>query len=179
LGFATTLAGYITTIIMLTVLTLTAALTSAYLENAATQLSNKVAIAEDEEKIEIMTHQIVNSTTFLINITNTGDISIPVSKLDMIDIITTYVSNGQIITERAVYKATTGCRWTPLYLYTGNIPYEIINPVNQDFSSGLWDPGETLEIRLTLSNPADNLTPIYIVVSALNGAKDIYTIINQ
>lgn len=179
MGFAAALAGYITTIIMLTILTITITLTSTYLENAAIQLSNKVTIAKDKEKIEIIAYQIVDSTTFLINITNTGDVSIPVSKLDMIDIIVTYISAGQIVIERAVYRATTGCRWTPLNIYADGISSEIINPVDQNFSSGLWDPGETLEIRLTLSNPVDNLTPIYIVISTLGGARDIYTIIYQ
>ena len=50
---------------------------------------------------------------------------------------------------------------------------EILNPVSQDFSSGMWDSGEVLEIivKLAASERIDSSKPAALIIAAPNGVK--------
>lgn len=59
--------------------------------------------------------------------------------------------------------------WKPLNLTYKGFD-EIINPVSPDFSSGIWDPGEILAIRVWLDSPIEE--PVKLIITSPAGVEE-------
>jgi hypothetical protein len=97
----------------------------------------------------------INGTyTFLINVTMEGVKSIKYENLKYSDIFIVYYSDGIKIIKK--FEMGTGVdKWEINRIFTGNTEGEIINPINKTIQTGMWDPGETLELMITTSSSID------------------------
>ncbi len=78
------------------------------------------------------------------------------------DVFIAYSSGGELIFERAEY----GENWTILAVTIEGQP-ELVNPFRG--SSGMWDPGETLELSVSPSMPVDAGSPWLFRIATPSG----------
>ena len=93
--------------------------------------------------------------TLDINITNTGDEGIRVARLGDLDVIISYTSSGESYTDWISYdqERPSSNHWSIVSVYTDGIQGDTINVINISGETyGIWDPGETLEIRIYLTS---------------------------
>jgi len=98
----------------------------------------------------------INSTyVFLVNVTMNGEKSIRCDDLHLSDVFIVYYSNGTKVTKRVELGSGTD-EWSVHRVLVGNWEGELVNPLDVMAQTGMWDPGETLELKITVSSPIDN-----------------------
>ncbi|MBO3802986.1 MAG: hypothetical protein JTT11_03800 [Candidatus Brockarchaeota archaeon] len=99
---------------------------------------------------------ILNGThVFLVNVTMDGAKSIKFEDLNLSDVFVIHYSGGTKVTEKVVMGNGSG-RWRVNRVLVGNREGELVNPINEASQTGMWDPGETLELLITTSSPIDD-----------------------
>ncbi|MBS7620233.1 hypothetical protein KEJ21_06290 [Candidatus Bathyarchaeota archaeon] len=111
-------------------------------------------------KPSIISGYITNSTTCFVNITLNGSRSIPISKIQLTDVFVAYRSVEGTIFTRLEY----GPGWSIIRILTGAHEGELVNPINLMKRTGLWDPGETLELKLFLPSPSVSSEWYFLIV---------------
>jgi len=133
---------------------------------------------QDQVRTRIaITNTIVESTTILrVNVTNLGATSIRVKDFVKMDVILTYISeNSSPITVWLAYSPTGGDVWYIDKVFTGDKEGDILNPISVENQTGLWDPGEIIEIKLNLTTPINASRGYGIVIVLPNGVKAVYS----
>ncbi len=107
-----------------------------------------------------------DNTTIKAEIINKALKPIPVRDLNLMDIIIVYESWGNVRATWIPYRRDGGGveGWRATNITHGGSG-EIINPSSQDFTSGMWDPGETLHIEVWL-NPAYPATGAALLIAS-------------
>lgn len=118
---------------------------------------------ETGEEILIESGRIAGGS-FQLNVTLLGPKSIAIKDLRYADIFITYYSEAGKVSEYLKY----GEGWSVLRVFTGGAEGEIANPVRLDLGSGMWDPGETLELALQVQAPIAS-PPWSVVFSSPDG----------
>jgi hypothetical protein len=89
--------------------------------------------------------------TCFVNITMGGSKGLPVSKLGLVEVFVAYRSGGSLLSTRL--ERDSG--WSAVRVFVGSGAGELVNPVDLAKGTGIWDPGETLELKLQLPLPSD------------------------
>lgn len=98
----------------------------------------------------------INSTyVFLVNITMEGGRSVRCDDLHLSDVFIIYYTGGTKVTKR-VEMGSGVDEWSIRRVLVGNREGELVNPLDTSAQTGLWDPGETLELNITTSLPIDD-----------------------
>ncbi|MGC8936337.1 MAG: hypothetical protein ACP5KV_03100 [Candidatus Methanomethylicaceae archaeon] len=97
---------------------------------------------------------------FYVNVTMYGNKGIPISKLELADILVSYRNNGNLVTIRL----DKGSGWEINRVLVGNRTGDLINPINLEQGTGIWDPGETLELAIFLPSPSDNAEWYFVMM---------------
>jgi len=92
-----------------------------------------------------------------INITNVGENGIRLSKFSEIDVILTYNTSSGIVVDWIPFDqdGVPSSFWKMMDVFTDGQQGDYVNPLN--FSGdlyGIWDPGETIEIRIITADIA-------------------------
>ena len=97
----------------------------------------------------------INSThVFLVNVTMDGGRSVRCDDLHLSDVFIVYYSSGTKVTKR-VEMGSGADEWSIHRVLVGNREGELVNPMDTTAQTGMWDPGETLELNITTSLPID------------------------
>jgi len=97
----------------------------------------------------------VNGTnTFLVNVTLNGSNHITFKKIGLSDVFVTYFSGGVKSSEMVTYGNGLD-QWHVQDVFVGNVEGDLYNPINITMGTGVWDPGKTLELNITVSQPID------------------------
>ncbi|MCX8182685.1 MAG: hypothetical protein N3D12_06155 [Candidatus Methanomethyliaceae archaeon] len=100
------------------------------------------------------------STTYLVNITLYGGRSVSINKIRLADVFVVYRSGDGKISTRLDY----GIGWSISRVLIGDHEGELVNPINLTRETGLWDPGETLELQLSLPSPSETSECYFLIV---------------
>jgi hypothetical protein len=117
------------------------------------RMEREAAIEQSAPRIE--SGRINSTYVFLVNITMNGAKSIRYDSLNLSDIFIVYYSDGMKITKK-IEMGIGVDEWRINRVLTGNREGEIINPLNETTNTGMWDPGETLELIITTSSSIDD-----------------------
>ena len=119
------------------------------------------------------------STLIHVEVLNEGKVSIMAAKFGSMDVLLKYHSReGALKLLWLPYNPTGGeDSWTVEGVKTDSINGEILNPVRGQ--SGQWDPGETIKLKIQLSQENEvDASPgnrLFILVCTPNGAKALST----
>ena len=170
--------GGIVVFALIATLSLTAIGYLAGVMRTGTSLAAEINIMIQEEavksvgRLEIANLTILpDNTTIRAEIINKALKSIPLRNLNLMDIILVYESQGAIRAAWIPYRRDgEGLEGWHVTDITQGEAGEIINPSSRNFTTGMWDPGETLhiEIRLNPSHPATGTT--LLIASTPEGA---------
>ncbi len=102
-----------------------------------------------------------------VNLTNEGETQVRIMNLKYyMDIIIVYENNeSNKVIERIPYGKTISVS----YWIISNTYGDFINPITN--STGIWDPGEKIEIKISLSYPLSQEQRFFIVVCLRNGYR--------
>jgi len=120
------------------------------------------------EEITVTGFKRDNATDLRLNMTNTGETSILIRKIDELDIITTYQINSNQNTNYIQYDQTglSSNFWKINRVFYKGAVGDLINPIQTSSSQGLWDPDECLEIRIHI---ADSTWFTQVTIASVNG----------
>ncbi|MCD6095055.1 MAG: hypothetical protein J7J99_00650 [Thermoprotei archaeon] len=117
-----------------------------------------------------------------INITNVGEASVPIKDFKFIDVIVVYKDvNKNVKILWVPYEETpnqlSDC-WFLNDVFIDNRSGDIINPIRISSTgcSGLWDPGETIEITIYLKDQISAEGLIFILICSPRGRKASITL---
>jgi len=167
LGYSTIIAAAFAAIIMLTGLAtiLTTGITS--MDTITSSISEQVATAEEKLGEECTLGKIVgvDSHTYRVNVTNTGDSLLSVGDLSKIDILAIYEDAfGQATRWIAYDQNGSGEYWRVRGVYFDG-GAEITNPTSFGASDyGIWDPMETMEVEVHLNATVTEFESILITL---------------
>ncbi len=176
MGYASTLSSLIFFCIILVLFSTLLSIEDMVIRNVDSALSTYRYIEEFklDEKIQIV-NGFINSSGIFLNVTNIGSSSIPVAKFNYIDLIVVFRSlDNSLIVKRVSYDYSSSDRWEITRVFVGNKLGEIINPILTTSGTGLWDPFETLEIRISLSSLPPYGEPVHILFSTPHGVIATY-----
>jgi len=112
-----------------------------------------------------------------INMTNVGESSVPVKDFKFIDVIVVYRDvSGDVKVLWVPYESqpdqTSDC-WFVNGVFVDNRSGDIINPIRISNTgwSGLWDPGETVEIVIYLNDQVSPENVIFVLICSPRGRK--------
>jgi len=167
LGYSTIIAAAFAAIIMLTGLAtiLTTGLTT--MEDLTGSITEQVQTSEAKlgESCKLGNVVEVDSHTFRVNVTNTGDSALSVGVLSTIDILAIYRdASGQDTAWVAYDQNGSGKYWKVRGVYF-NDGDEVVNPVTLGASSyGVWDPLEAMEIEVHLNATVTEFESIVVTL---------------
>jgi len=137
---------------------------------------------EAEIRLEITRHawnvaisvdsvSLISESEIEIKATNQGSIGIPESEFKHLDIIVIYYSRDggdQVVDYLAYNPIGDRATWHVDLVFTSGMPGETLNPICPcpAAGKGLWDPGETLAIKGTLTSLANTSMPVHAYVSS-------------
>ena len=112
-----------------------------------------------------------DNTTLRAEITNKALRPIQVRDLNLLDIILVYQTNNGVRTAWIPYMpGGDGAEgWRALEITHGDSG-EILNPASPDFTTGLWDPDETLHIEVWLDPSHPAVGELLLIASTPEGA---------
>ena len=122
-------------------------------------------------KIEKSNYIVIDNNTVCFNLTNNGNTLVRISEFKFADVIAIYENNNS---EKIV-------EWIP-YMEVNNTAYWIIadkfndniNPITN--TSGIWDPGETIKIKVKLSYPLSEAKKFNLVTIGLRNRNADFSI---
>ncbi|MHC1586450.1 MAG: hypothetical protein ACXQTV_02765 [Candidatus Hecatellaceae archaeon] len=137
--------------------------------------------AKNETSIEIVQIEPVVSsnisTLIYVEILNSGSTSIYARHFKYLDLILKYeaASSGETVILWVPYSPLGGTNtWTVVEVKVDG-GEEILNPIRMPASTGQWDPGETLKLKISLAaENAVDASPgktLYVLASTPNGVK--------
>ncbi len=103
------------------------------------------------QNCEIDSWRVVLNHTVLLNVTNTGSESIRIHDFSEIDLIVSYETPLGDIVRWLNFDLSSPLTnyWTINQVYTNGKPGDNLNPISLTGDIyGLWDPGETIEIKI-------------------------------
>lgn len=107
---------------------------------------------------------VLKGTLLLFNVTNTGATSVRVKDFPKIDLVVVARSNGAATVLRLNYsKSLSTGSWTVKRVFSVNGASEIINVISVADDTGLWDPGEKLEVEAKLPKPIESVYLIFVL----------------
>lgn len=128
------------------------------LAKASTAYLTLIADAELQTKGQsnpsITSGYMKDPTTCFVNVTMCGSKSVPINKMRLADVIVVYNSDGG----RHVARLQYGSSWMITRVFVGENLGDLVNPIDVTRETGLWDPGETIELQLSLPSQSDNRT---------------------
>ncbi|MDD1776209.1 MAG: hypothetical protein LUP94_02520 [Candidatus Methanomethylicus sp.] len=108
-------------------------------------------------------------STFSVNVTLEGTKNLRVAELKNSDVFVVFVSdNGTRVAKRLDYLAASD-GWSINRILVGNLVGDLVNPVSLALGTGMWDPGETLELSLAVSDSIDSNRGWYITMITIDG----------
>lgn len=122
------------------------------------QIENLKALSQPKPRLQVVdaVYSHGSSTLVRLNVTNTGDGGVRLRDVLRSDIIVTY---GDAPHRRAVLlrydDLLSPDTWRISGVYVGGRAGDLVNPINLNLKTGIWDPGETLELELHLSEEVD------------------------
>jgi hypothetical protein len=111
------------------------------------------------------------SGVILVNVTLQGSVQIRFSDLKLADLFAVYDSNGSRVTERLVFGSQEPPCWQVENVFQGNLEGSMVDPINVTQGTGIWLPGETLELELNVSQAIDNQTGWYLAMTLNDGGS--------
>ncbi len=90
----------------------------------------------------------LNSTDLLLNVSNTGEAGFPIRDLEYFTLLATYNDSTKWTTTHVGYRAGGDSWWRVEEVYYKGAQGDLLNPVDPEEGTGIWDPGEVLEIRV-------------------------------
>jgi len=109
--------------------------------------------------------------SFLVNVTLGGSEQVRISDLKLSDLFVVYASNGSEVTERLAFGSDVSPCWQINGVFQGNIEGTLVDPINATQGTGIWIPGETLELNLTVSHNIDAKSEWYVSMTLADGGS--------
>ncbi len=106
--------------------------------------------------------------TFLLNVTLAGQNHVRVSQIRFSDVFITYVSDGVKRVFLVPYGSAVDS-WHIQRVFVGNREGDLCNPIDVGAGTGIWDPGETIELNITVSRPIDLSAGWYFAMTLADG----------
>jgi len=129
------------------------AVTKLYVNDLASH-SIDAEMAPTQSLPSIGTGAINSAYVFLVNVTMGGAKSIRCDSLHLSDVFIVYYSSGTKVT-RKVEMGSGNDEWSIRRVLVGNREGDLVNPLDPLSRTGMWDPGETLELNITTSMAID------------------------
>lgn len=157
MGLSTTISTAFFTLILITgtayIVTMNLDLMTATTE----PLEDYLVVREQKYRHQCVIDSWDNKTSNSVdlNITNTGEEGVRVSELNELDVILTFTNLSGQVTSWITYdqKKPSSTHWAITQVYTNGVSGDIINPIHLSGDVyGIWDPDETLEIRIRLTS---------------------------
>lgn len=122
--------------------------------NEAVSTTTEESLQALDEKVESGSLKQTGASTYELNVTNTGDTKIPLSRFTLIDLFATLNDSGRITTIWLPWDqdAVSPTYWRVDGVYFNGVEGEITNPLSFTSGHGFWDPGEKLRVALRLNS---------------------------
>ncbi len=120
--------------------------------------------------ISVVSGTTEGTNTFLINITLAGETHLRLSQIRLSDVFIEYVSDGVKRSFLVPYGGTTD-GWHIQRVLVGNREGDLYNPMDLNAGTGIWDPGETIEINMTVSQLIDAASGWYFSITLVDGGR--------
>ncbi len=135
-------------------------------------MTNTVALMSSQKQnpssVSVSSGVTNGTNTFLVNVTLAGQNHIRVSQIRFSDVFVAYVSDGV----RRVFLVPYGSAadsWHIQRVFVGNREGDLCNPIDVGAGTGIWDPGETIELNITVSMPIDLSAGWYFSMTLADG----------
>ena len=133
------------------------------------KVSNVLSKIEIKAIPQIDNGVITPSTTSIakVNVTNIGGQGIRIRDFIKSDLIVVYFNGTHRKAVRLSYSDSEAPNtWSISRVLVGNKEGDTLNPINPKLKTGIWDPGETLELKLVIQDYV-NVSKSWSVVLAL------------
>jgi len=111
-----------------------------------------------------------NTSIIKLNVTNAGFQGVRIKDLIKSDIIVIYFNGSTrkaVRLEYSDYEAPN--TWNMERVLVGDKEGDLVNPINLQLKTGIWDPGETLEFKLIIQDFVDTNKSWGVVLALPNG----------
>lgn len=167
MGLSTTVSAAFLTIILITGASYVVALNVNMMRTSTEPLDEYMSAEYDKtrESCEIDSLSNKTSQSILLNLTNDGSRGILLSDFNKLDVIIIYDVEEIQKTQWLPFchDGTTSNSWNVTRVFTNGEPGDYINPINLSKEYGIWDPGETIEIKIKISEVTNNFVYFKIV----------------
>jgi hypothetical protein len=120
------------------------------------------------QRCKLESWKTLDADNLLLNITNTGEVSIRLSDFKFIEIFGLTSVNGTAITVRLQYNdgSLVDDYWQLTRVFFNGHEGERLNPLVVSSSSGSWDPDETIEVGAKMIGMVNGLEYTTVVMSS-------------
>jgi len=160
MGQSTTVATAFAAAIFLIGIVITVQTSLSSVQSISTTINNQVSKSELllTQRCRTDSWEILDPTTIILYITNIGEVSLRAKDFYQIEIFVHYTAvfndpvNGYDRFARFEFSSTqpVGEYWNLENIYFNGLQEEKINPINIVENTGLWDPYETIEVKIHL-----------------------------
>ena len=172
MGYGTVIAAVLVCAVVLTSLALLADTSSNVAVDNARTLSAMAELEGERMRsdVEIVELWDMAGTIVHVRVKNTGSVSIRVRDFWAIDIIYLYTDpTGEEIVIWLKYDPEPP--YDPDTWRLCGVEGDVVNPIDVAARTGVWDPGEIIEVELYLSRPVDPAKPWALVFVLPNGVR--------
>jgi len=176
------LSGIYASVFIITIFLICFSILASISINSVSQIKSvkEFVINNNLEKVRVDEALRVSSNRILVNLTNIGKSSIPVDDFELFDVIIVYKSNltGDKVTKRLLFDPNrlNSSGWTIISVTSSN-KEELLNIIDlDDFSYGLWDPGETMCLEIWVDENFSNTLPVYVLISLPRGERALFSV---
>lgn len=137
-------------------------------------LQSYVTLASLDREVQtssltVKSGKIIDNHTFLVNVTlDKGHIKF--SKLKYSDVFVVYTSGGKQVAVKVAWGYGPDS-WHVRRVFSGGKVGDLLNPINIEAESGIWDPGETLELNVTVTQLIDLDGKWYFSITLVDGGE--------
>ena len=172
MGYGTVVATVLVCVVVLASLALLADASSNVAVDDARTLSAMAELEGERMRsdVEVVELWSVASDVVHARVKNTGSVSIRVRDFWAIDIIYLYTDPAG---EKIVVwlKHDQEPPYDPDTWHLCGVEGDVVNPIDIAAGTGIWDPGEVIEVELYLSRPVDPAKPWALVFVLPNGVR--------
>lgn len=171
MGQSTIVAAAFSAMIILVGVIAIVSTSASSIETISGTIEHQMALSMNklEERCTIGSLQVLNSTRFRFNVTNSGQTSIRANEFDTIDVFVSGISSDNLTKYIGYNQSGTSSEyWRVNRIFFKNGLGDKVNPLDMETLVGAWDPLEVIEIDCKTS-PIGSIN--YVTVVMPNGFK--------
>lgn len=131
----------------------------------------ELTVSRPKPRIDnVVVHSSKNLTSIKLNVTNVGEGPLRIRDFLKSDLILLYHDGFKKKVVRLNYSDLLSPNsWKLSRVFVGDKEGDVLNPIHVESTSGLWDPGETLEIEVRISDTINANSGLGVVLALPDG----------